>query len=228
MKFYYDAQKTKELEAKLVEHWVKTQIPRGKEVHVYDVVYCPTKAYCRLTDVEPYFTKQVIGFFVFGVVSQQIIQELFPPDEREYIPKKHLLDIIGHIDVFELKLYPEEIKSSRKHIIKRSDVPQKWVEQLQCYMAKTDKNVGWLIILNIWTTGISCFCLEMTNEELAMQRLIMKKRKEKLLASVITKNPDLLDVSPEEYDTCIYKKKCPRRTYCRNKKKEIGKQQQLL
>lgn len=220
MKFYYDAEKTKELEQKLVDRWVKTQLPRGNELHVYDVTYCNVKAYNRLTGVKPYFTKQVIGFFVFGVVSQKIIQELFPEDEREFVPEKFLKEIEGHIDVYELKVNPLEIKSSRKRIFKAKDIPQKWVEQLMSYMAKTNRNKGWLIIVNVFSCQLSCFCLELTDGELENQRVIMLYNATQILNAVKNRNPNNLYVSPKEYNACIYKKVCPRRGECKKGKRD--------
>jgi len=121
-----------------------------------------------------------------------------------------------------------EVKSSRKRIIKRENIPKNWVEQLSMYMAKVDKNVGWLVILNIWTVSLACFCLEMTTKELGDKRETMYYRKKKVTTADKTDNPDLLDVSPDEYDLCFFKKKCPKRKLCRQKKKEIGKEQQKL
>jgi len=86
LKLYYDSAKTKELEEKIVIHWLESQLPRGKEVHVSDLVNCLLKYYCRAKGIEPNFTKKVIGLFVFGVVSHKVLQELFPEDEREFKP----------------------------------------------------------------------------------------------------------------------------------------------
>jgi len=209
IRFYYDKDKSKELETKLYEHY--SNQPRGNELHVYDVVYCPMKAYNRLTGITQKPTKQVIGYLVFGIVAQKIVQALFPKEQCEY--ETTIEDLIyGHIDIYEMLTYPLEVKATRKRIFKRDQVPEGWILQLMTYMATRKAEKGWIVILNVFTNQISCFCCEMTEYELNSLRVTSLFIGSKIVEAVKARNPDLLDeyLKLDECKSCMYKK-CSKR-----------------
>lgn len=218
MRFFYDKDKSAEIEQRLIDRWDERQrqTTRGDEFHVYDVVYCSMKAYNRMTGVEKKFTKKSVGILVFGIIGGQILAECYPEDQREYTTDLQEL-VFGHVDVFEDFTFPLEGKVSRKRIFKRVDVPPKWVEQLMCYMAMTGSKKGWLVIINVFSVQISAFCLEMTSEDLISQLVVMSAKTNKIQQAVKNKDPFLLEIAVDECSNCGYKKKCVRYTRKRNK-----------
>lgn len=218
MKFVYDADKSREIEQKLIDKWDTTQRNYKDNIHVYDTVYCPVKAYCKFKGVPRRPTKQNIGMFVFGVVAGKVVQELYPKDEGEYVTNIKKM-IWGHIDVYEDKTFPLEIKHSRKRIFKRHEVPQKWIEQLMTYMASENKQKGWLVIINIFSNQISCFRLEMAKQELESQRTLRLYKAYTILRAVKDNDPNYLTIQPDEYQWCVFKRDCPRRQECKEKSK---------
>lgn len=241
MKIYYDAKKSAELEQKLVAKWGEVErygsreyqmeehepVTHGHEKHAYDIIYCPVKFICRNLGFEKKFTKESIGMMFIGVVTQKLIQWLFPIDEREY--KSAIEDIInGHIDVFEEKTYPLEIKATRKRIYKKDQIPSVWINQITIYMAMESKNKGWIVIVNLVSCQISAYCVEMYRDEI-METLeeIMRRignlefmEKEKL-----KEKPDYskAEIQPDEYEFCDYKFSCPRREDCKEKFESLNK-----
>lgn len=241
MKIYYDKEKSAELEQKLIDKWFKTEeikgkyrikrdervAKRGKEFHVSDVVCCPLETYCRLLKLKRKFSKKSIALMLFGIVAQKLIQWLYPDEDCEY--EAMIPDIvIGHVDVFEDQKHPMEIKATRKRIFKRDQIPQKWVEQLACYMAMTSSKIGWLIILNIFSCQVSCFCIEMTDEDVLGQLVLISTTVNERRRAANLERPTMLRPSAEQYEHCNYKRNCPRRADCKRKFDEIQKRKEAL
>jgi len=246
LKIFYDKEKSAELEGKLMEKWSETEqvrgkykvrreervARRGKEFHVSDVVCCPLQTYCRLKRFQRKFTKKNVGMMLFGIVAQKLFQWLYPDDNCEY--EAYIADVvIGHIDIFEDLKYPMEIKSSRKRIFKRSQIPQRWVEQLVCYMAMTSSKIGWITILNIFSCQVSCFRVEMTDEDILGQLVVISTTVNERRRAVNLERPTMLRPSGEQYEYCVYKHNCPRRADCKRKfdviqkRKEVNKKKRL-
>lgn len=230
MRIFYDREKSAEIEGKLINKWANFEeqkkqyrirrdervAKRGKEFHVSDVVSCPLQTYCRLKKFQRKFTKKNVGMMMFGIVAQKLFQWLYPDEDCEY--EAWIPDIvIGHIDIFEGQKYPIEIKSSRKKIFKRSQIPQKWIEQLVCYMAMTSSQVGWLVILSIFSCQVTCFCVQMTKEEILGQLVVISTTVNERRRAVNLERPAMLRPSGEQYEYCVYKTVCPRRADCKRK-----------
>lgn len=239
VKIYYDKEKSAELEQKLIDKWFKTEevrgkyrikreervTKRGKEFHISDVVCCPLQTYCRMKKFQRKFTKKNVGMMLFGIVAQKLIQWLYSDGECEY--EAWIPDIvIGHIDIFEEHKHPLEIKASRKRIFKRSQIPQKWVEQIVCYMAMTSSKIGWLVILNVFSCQVSCFCVEMNDEDILGQLVLISKTVNDRRRAVNLERPTMLRPNAEQYEFCYYKHVCPRRIECKRKFDEIQKRKE--
>jgi len=239
MQIYYDKEKSAEIEDKLIGKWSKWEdqkkryrirrdervAKRGKEFHVSDVVCCPLQTYCRLMKFQRKFSKKGVGMMLFGIVAQKLLQWLYPDEDCEY--EATIPDIvIGHVDIFESLKYPLEIKSSRKRIFKRSQIPQQWVEQLVCYMAMTGSKKGWMVILNIFSCQVSCFCVEMTNEDILGQLVVIATTVNERRRAVNLERPSMLRPSGEHYEFCVYKHNCPRRDDCKRKFDVIQKRKE--
>lgn len=241
MEIFYDKEKSAEIEKKLIDKWFHWEeqrkhyrisreervAKRGKEFHVSDVVGCPLKTYCRMKNFERKFTKTNVGLMLFGIVAQKFIQWLYSEEECEYeawIPDV----IIGHIDVLEMGKYPLEVKASRKRIFKRSQLPQTWVEQLVCYMAMMSSEIGWLIILNIFSCQVTCFCIKMTKEDILGQLVAISTTVNERRRAVNLERPTMLRPNAEDYEWCYYKHVCPRRADCKRKSDAIKKRKEKL
>jgi hypothetical protein len=214
MRLYYDAAKSKEMQDKLVRYWEEQKHERDKNLHVYDMANCEVMAYQRLFGIEREYTKEMAGLMIFGIIGGQVIQMMYPKDEQEYECDLEKL-IFAHLDVFDNKVYPLEIKSTRKQIFKKDQIPDYWVQQLMCYLTITKKHKGHLIFLNVFTNQISVFTLEMADEELMAFHLYLIEKAHKILESVSKKDANSLGISPEQFNICGYKKKCPRASECR-------------
>lgn len=239
MEIFYDKDKSAEIEQKLIDKWSRWEdekkryrirrdervAKRGKEFHVSDVVSCPLQTYCRMKNFERKFTKSNVGLMLFGIVAQKLIQWLYTEEECEH--EAWIPDVaIGHIDIFEEGKHPLEIKASRKRIFKRSQLPQKWVEQIVCYMAMTSSEIGWLIILNIFSCQVSCFCVKMTKEDILGQLVAISTTVNDRRRAVNLERPTMLRPDAEQYEWCYYKHVCPRRIECKQKFSVIQKRKE--
>ena len=221
VKFFHDKNKAKEIEQKLMAKWDRDRKPRTG-IHTYDVVYCQLKAFLRFAGVEKRITKQSVGFMVFGIIGDFLVGELFPRKYRHF--KTGLYDVIkSEIDVLEQGLYPLEIKTTRKRIFRKSQVPQKWVEQLLTYMCEQNAHQGWLVLLSIFSGQIMTFKLEITQQEIEAQKVVALERARIIKEAVNNRDPTPLQPQPAEYSLCDYKYRCPKKEECREKAKNLGK-----
>lgn len=163
-------------------------------------------------------TKESIGYMVIGAIGQLAIQVLYPEEMREY----ESLDIVpSHADILEDFKYPIEIKWSSKKIFRARDVPTPWRLQLMRYMAKHNADVGWLLIMNLFSRQFMAFKLTMTADERMEQIIQMLDFKAMVLEAVRKRDPYLLPVplTEEQVKEC---KKCDYRPSRRRKKLNLG------
>jgi len=153
--------------------------------------------------MKPLLTKQGIAYMMFGIVGEDFIAQLFPPEERQY----ETLDIVpAHIDIFEELKYPLETKWSAQKIFRASDIPESWILQLLRYMAKTNAEIGWLIIVNLFSRGITAFKMKLDSQEEKREQLEeMKKIKELILNAVKKRDSSDLPIKESECPSCSYK-----------------------
>ena len=215
MRIYYDSEKTKELNEKIIKKFGKERQKRTSDfpIHVSDLIGCEMKFYCRMMGLEESHTHKSIGMMVFGIIGQGIVQQLFPKNECEYETKLENF-VFGHIDVYEKKKFPLEIKATRKRVYKKRNIPERWIKQLMAYMSMEHKRKGWLIFLNVFTSQVSAFCIEMTDDELLAYNMFLLGKAYKFKNAIENKSCDELEVSPDQYEYCEYKHTCPRREEC--------------
>ena len=221
MKIYYDKEKTKEIEDKIQVKYGENKKDWAKNgYNVSEVCGCEMKAFNRRTGVEERITKQSIGFLVFGIIAEQVICEIYPPEQRQY--EENLFNkIFGHMDVYENFMYPLEGKATAKRIFKATDLPVYWVMQLTNYITMSKGNKGWLIILDLFTRSFAAFCIELTPEDKLMQIESLMDKMGRLDKGITTKDSSGLTVGPEEYSLCHFKMTCSRRIECRDKAKKL-------
>lgn len=201
---------------------------RGSEMHVSDLTGCLVKPYCRIIGLPRHHTKLQVGVMVFGIVAENILGWTYPRDELQYQANIWLLEgdqnIFGHIDIYEDKKYPLEVKASRKSIFKAKDVPDYWVEQLMSYMSMMGAEKGWMVIFNVFTTQIMAFQMRLSPDDILGWLITISERANKVRRAVDTKDPSDLPINPKIYNFCDYKNDCPRRSECHNRWKELERQ----
>ena len=233
MKIFFDKQKSEELTKRIEAKFFEEYIPRGNELHVSDLTTCLMKPVCRLIGLEREKTKASVGLMVFGIIAENVIAWTYPADVLQFKSSMNLLkdedDIFGHIDIFEEKRFPLEVKGTRKRIFRTRDIPVNWVEQLVSYISMQGADRGWLVILNIISCQLMAFRIEMTNPErldwlitLTSRADAVKKLAKEIIERGININLTILEIRPEDYSMCGWKS-CPRRDECKRKAKELKK-----
>lgn len=207
MKLFYDSTKAKEIEDKILKRF-NEQFGHRNEVHLSDTCGCECKAYNRLTGMEPVYTKRVIGILVFGEIAGLFIQLLYPPEQREY----ESTDIVySHVDVYEDFKYPLEVKSSSQKIFEAAKVPLAWVLQFKRYMAKHNADVGWLLILNLFSRQVTAFKGIMTVQERIDEIGQMRESRDRILYARDNEDPSGLVLKTDGCPGCFYKPSKKRR-----------------
>jgi len=225
MRVYYDKVKTKEVEEKIIAKWGDRDRKHWAErgYNVSEVTYCEMKCYSQRTGQEPRYTKESIGFLVFGIVSEDIVMAIFPEDQRQY--EGNLNELIwGHMDVYEDFTYPIEGKATAKRIFKREHLPVNWVMQLLNYITMGRSLKGWLLILDIFTRQLSAWCVELTSEEKLMQIEVLMSKVERFDYAIKHKDCSGLEISPDNYKLCNFKHTCEKRAECKIRYRELEKE----
>lgn len=203
-----------EIEAKLVEAFHKDTQKRDR-VHLSDCCNCEVKAYNRFIGMQPVFNQRIIGIMMIGIVGQEILQRCYPEEMWEYEPDQALdydMQFPAHIDIFLNFEYPLEIKWTRKNIYRASDIQDTWISQLSGYLARTHKNVGYLVIVNVITGRIVTFKMIMTDEELAKRNDELLESRARILLAFGKRDPTLLKRNGGQCGGCFYKPGKARRT----------------
>lgn len=223
LKIYYDKEKTKEIEEKIWAKYGNQKKEWAKQgYNVSECSNCETKCFNRRTGVEESKTKQMVGFLVFGIISEMVVMGIYPEEQRQH--EANLNELIwGHMDVYENFENPLEGKATAKRIFKAKDLPINWVMQLINYLTMSKGNKGWIIILDIFSRTISAFCVELPPEDKLLQIEVLMDKCSRFDKSIATKDPSILTISPEEHGLCNYKHSCSRRLECKTKFNEMKK-----
>lgn len=180
--------------------------------HLTDGVYCPVKAYCRLTGVEGKASRRTAAYWTIGKVGHKILEENFDLKEKEVIFRNAALlePCYGHIDVLYEK-QPINFKTTRKQIRFASDIPAPWVLQNAYECVFTSSLIGWLPVLEIVPAIITVWKLQLTQDELVTYLKDYVDKMRYVQQAVGTRNPYLLMPSRGECRDCIYRINCSRR-----------------
>lgn len=218
IRIFYDKDKTKEVEKLILEKWGERDPKHWSErgYNVSEVTYCEVKCFCRRIGQEARYTKESIGFLVFGIIAEEIVMAIYPDDQKQHESNLNGL-IWGHMDVYEDFENPIEGKATAKRIVKRDQLPKNWVMQLINYITMSKSNKGWLYILSIFTRQLSAWCVQLTPDEKLMQIQVLMNKVNKFDKAIKDNDPSDLNVSPEEYSLCNFKHTCPRRAECKAK-----------
>ena len=185
------------------------------ELHLTDAVYCPMKAYNRLTGMKPRVKGKVAAYFIIGKALHNIIEEKFDLFEVEFIDT--VTDAQAHIDILWEEL-PIEVKTTRVSIRKAEDLYPHWKEQIAYELVYTGKLEGWILVLDIVRARPTVWKVKMDKEELEGWRRIFLERMKVLKEAIEKRDPSKLTPIDWECKNCVYNYEggCPKRPSVRN------------
>jgi len=160
MRIKHDAQKVKEFSEIMLSKYYTKSVTKRTGFHRSDAITCPLKAYWRMTgEVEQEYGTRDVGTLLLGTLAHIALHEHFDAQEKVYM----LQGIYITVDAIYGTI-PIETKSTRKKIYKKEEIPQAWIEQLAIAMAVMKSNIGYLMIMNIITYGLTVWEVTFDND----------------------------------------------------------------
>jgi len=215
MKIRHASDKTHEFAERIVKRYLEG-VRNRLGFHRSDAISCPLKAYWRLTGHEPEYSPQQIGNFILGNLAHAMIESYFDTQELQ-IKVGGLVYVT--IDA-TLDGYPIEIKTTRRKIYRRDQIPQEWIEQLAFAMSALKKNKGYLFVLNYISFAVMVWEVEMTDNEIRHYSQQLLWSIIKIIDAVKKRNPEMLHPKHADCQYCMYRKICPYKAVTRKKKKK--------
>jgi len=164
MRIRHDSKKVKEFSEIMLSQFYQKSTTERTGFHRSDAIACPLRAYWRMTGIiEKEYTTRDVGTLLLGTLAHIALHKYFDAQEKVY----KLQGIYITVDAIQGE-YPIETKSTRKKIYKKEDLPQAWIEQLCIAMAVMKVNVGYLMVLNIITYGLTVWEITMSDQEREM------------------------------------------------------------
>lgn len=179
---------------------------RDPHIHRGDLIYCLRKGYFRLMGIEPP-ELPFIEFSVIGKTLHRIIERSFKYTEEE-VEKDGILGTIDIITPIAGKIFPIEIKTTRKRIYSARDIPHVYLEQLKMAIIMRGTDEGLLAILNVITAELQVWVLRLSPEEKKTFWDEILRRKKLLEKAIKLKNPLLLPRTRWMCRKCEYAPLC--------------------
>jgi hypothetical protein len=210
MKITHRADMVKAFAEKILGHHYNEKTLGRRGWHRSDAIACPLKAYWRMTgEVKGQFRSKDVGILMVGEMAHIVLERGF--EVQEQIIK--IGDIAITVDATHNK-QPVEIKTTRKKIYRREDLPRSWIEQLSIAMAVMGADTGFLMIVNIINFGVTVWEFAMTERD---RELVLHTFVWQIMAiadSVKKKDPTLLTPKHSDCMWCYYRpsrkqKGCP-------------------
>jgi len=195
MKIELDYESTEKLRSRIWRHrdtW-------GKELHRSDLVYCPLKAYCRLTGVEAKPREKTVEAWIVGTAIHEVIQRAFK--EKEIKVSNGVIE--AHLDT-RYRRCPLEIKTTTLSILRPSEIPDEYIQQLIFGMVLEGKRTGYLLTLDIVNKTMLVWKVKLTTTEWEEWRDRMIVRRSKILEAVERRDPSMLEPKISECPDCPY------------------------
>lgn len=204
MKIEHDSQKVKEFSDIMLSKYYHKSVSQRTGFHRSDAIACPLKAYWRMTGeiVQEYGTRNV-GIFLLGELAHIALHRHFDAQEKVY----KLQGIHITVDAIFDGKYPIETKSTRKKVYKKEDLLDSWIEQLCIAMAVMEVNVGYLMVLNIITYGLTVWKITMGDTERTMFINSCIWQIISIANAIKEKTPETLTPKHENCNWCGYKPK---------------------
>ena len=203
MRIRHDSDKVKEFSEIMLKKYYHRSITKRTGFHRSDAISCPLKCYWRMTgEIEQDYGTRDVGMLLLGELAHIALHKHFDAQEKVY----KLQGIFITVDAIYGK-YPIETKSTRKKIYKKEDLPDSWIEQLCIAMAVMEVNIGYLMVLNIITYGLTVWEITMTEEE---RKMFMNSCVWQIISiadAIEKRTPELLTPKYPDCLWCSYKPK---------------------
>ena len=168
MRITHNSDKVKEFSDIMLAKYYQQSVGGRKGFHRSDTIACPLKAYWRLTgEIQQQFGTRDVGTLLLGTLCHIALHKNFPAQEKVYNLSGVHVTVDALVDGGGV-MYPIETKSTRKKIYKKEDLLQSWLEQLSIAMAVMEVNVGYLMVMNIITFGLTVWEVTMDDTEREM------------------------------------------------------------
>jgi hypothetical protein len=219
MKIEHNSALVKEFAERILGHHYKTTTEGRKGFHRSDAISCPLRCYHRLVgDIKPEFRSRDVGVLMVGTMAHKILEEGFDAQEKDF----ELAGIHVIVDALAGK-YPVEIKTTRKRIYRKEDIPRDWIEQLAIGMGVMNVERGYLMIINIINFSLTVWEFTMNEEERELTRHAFLWQILNIADAVEKRNPSLLKPRYEDCEWCVYRPSKMNQNCIYYKKIEKGK-----
>lgn len=202
MRISHNAEMVKKFTDVMLKQYYEKSVNERTGLHRSDSISCPIKAYWRITKkIEGVFSSQDVGILLLGELAHIALHKNFDAQEKQY---KIADQLVVTVDAIFGNL-PIETKTTRKKVYRREDLPQSWIEQLAIAMAVMKVNIGYLMVINIISFGVSVWEIEMNEEEREMFLNNCIWQILSILDSVQKNDPKLLTPKTDECEYCLYR-----------------------
>lgn len=201
MKFTLNYKKTRELKEKL---WVPRELNWGQDYHRSDLILCPERGYLRLTGVKPRPSNKLVAYSVMGTAGHDVIEKRFDMTEKQEV----WFDVYNTFDVIWDRF--AEIKTTRLSILRPSDIPELYQEQILSGMVCLKEVEAYLITLDIRNLSLLVWDALAERKEVNKFKHDLVGRKQVLQHAVKTRNDYWLTPHPNECPLCPYRYACKR------------------
>lgn len=218
MRIEHRADMVKDFAERILGSYYKTTTEGRKGWHRSDAISCPLRAYWRITgELKPVFRSSDVGILMVGTMAHHVLEEGFDYQEKVF-------DIAGinvTIDALSGK-NPVEIKTTRKQIFRKDDIPRDWLEQLAIGMSVMGVDIGYLMIINIISFALTVWEFSMSAEEREVTKQAFIWQVLNIADSVEKHKPELLKPRYSDCHWCLYRpsKETPSCPYYQKQKED--------
>lgn len=210
MRISHNSEMVKNFAERILRQHYKVHTLGRKGWHRSDAIACPLKAYWRITgEVKGEFRSRDVGILMLGKMSHNVLEQGFDVQEKVI----RVGDIAITVDAMVGK-HPVEIKSTRRKIYRKEDLPRPWIEQLSIAMSVMGADTGYLMVINIISFALTVWEFNVTNEdrELVLHTFIWQIMS--IADAVKKKDPKILTPKHDDCQWCYYRpsrknKGCP-------------------
>lgn len=183
----------------LTKYYEKSKRRTG--FHRSDSIGCPIRTYLRLVGgIEPTYTTQNVGTLLLGTLAHIALHQYFDAQEKVF----KLGEIYVTVDALYGK-HPIETKTTRRKIYRKEQLPQSWIEQLAIAMSVMGVNIGYLMVMNIISFGLTVWEVTMTDAEREMFSQQCLWQILLIAEAVKKKDPSTLEPKTDNCHWCPYR-----------------------
>lgn len=201
MRIEYKSEMVKEFAERILSyHYKKTTLGR-QGWHRSDAISCPLKAYWRVTnELQGEYRSRDVGIVMIGEMAHQVLEKGFDAQEQVF----NIGGVQVTIDALSGK-FPVEIKTTRKQIFKREDIPADWSEQLAIGISVMDVDKGYLMTINIINFALMVWEFSMNADERELTRNAFIWQILNIADTVDKHKPEILTPRYSDCMWCLYR-----------------------